>query len=781
MAKVSIIIAAYNVEDYIREAVDSAVGQTLQDIEIICVDDCSTDGTAEILNEYAAKDSRVRVIRHESNKGSLYARHTGAMAARGQYVLFLDGDDYFASDTCDVLYQKMISGGLDILDFGIAPFDSRQNYVDPKTLEAFTKFFLHAPQSIPQNHAELLTACFGKEEIRWNLCGKMYSLQLIQKAYSFFNGERICMAEDMLISFMAFYYAEAYGYLDRGLYHYRIGSGVTANSLPPTEKKMEAMATEYQVHRLLTRWLTPEQQNEKCVDDALDFVYSRTREDVLYSFFCRARPEDCLRYLGAILQYCTLEQFVLDCAEWIATAHVSVVEMIAMRLKECMAFAPQKKNVKTVASFYYRMYNGGVERVMALLAPIWQLAGYQVVIITEEAPSEMDYPLPDGVKRVVFPHTEDGRARVLAWKQILQENSIDAVVYHAWLYENRFLDALSIKLQGAAFILHTHGIATRVDHHPAVDALSDVVLTLSEVDQAWWSALGYRSVYIVNPLTYLPKHVVPSKLENHDALWIGRLSEEKQYLDAFEIAKLVRERIPDFRLHVVGTSKDFDRLKASVENSSLAEYIVLHGYHTDMTEFFQNASVFLFTSILKFEGAPMTITESKVFGLPVVTYELANVSALRNGKGMRIVGQRDYQAAAEQVIQLMEDASLCRELGDEARRSAEELAGLDFVGSWKNIFDLAVAPQEAQAPLYQQPPLHAALRIAMVVVEQNRNFTMKKRKSEEQLIWENGEFAMQNAQYAVMVEEIMRSSSYQLGRKMTALPRMIKTWLQGGK
>ena len=768
MAKVSIIIAAYNVEDYVRETLDSAIGQTMQGIEIICVDDCSTDGTAEILNEYAAKDSRVHVIRHENNQGPFVARHTGIVAATGQYVLFLDGDDCLVPNACDLLCQKIVSCRLDILGFGAALIDSKQSYIDPETMNTFANFFSHAPQSIPKNRAELLTACFGKEDIRWNLLGKMYALPLIQKVYSFFNGERIYMAEDMLISFMAFYYAESYGYLDQCLYCYRIGSGVTANSLPPTVKKIEAMATEYQVYTLLTRWLTPEQQKEKCVADALAFVYARTREDVLYSFFGCARPEDCPRYLEAILQYCTLEQFVLDCAEWIATAHVSVVETIARRLKECAAFAPRKKEVKTVASFYYRMYNGGVERVMALLAPIWQLAGYQVVIITEEAPTEMDYSLPEGVKRVVFPHTEDGRARVLAWKQILQENQIDAVVYHAWLYENRFLDALSIKLQGAAFILHTHGIASRVDHHPAMDALSDVVLALSEVDQAWWSALGYRSVYIVNPLTYLPEHVVPSKLESHDALWVGRISKEKQYLDAFEIARLVREKVPDFRLHIVGTSKDFEQIKACIESSSLADYIVLHGYHTDLTEFFQNASVFLFTSILKFEGAPMTIMESKAFGLPLVTYELANVSVLRAGKGMRIVGQRDYQAAAQQVIQLMEDASLRRELGSEARRSAQEIAGFDFAENWKNIFSMAVAPQEAQSPLYQQAPLDAALRIAMDVVEQNRDPVELQRKSQEQL-------ERENAQYAVMVQEIQNSTAYRLGILLTAFPR----WLKG--
>ena len=90
--KGSIVIPVYNVENYLRECLDSTAGQTLREIEIICVNDGSTDSSPAILEEYAAKDSRF-VIAHQENAGVSAARNRGIDLAKGEYLLFLDGDD----------------------------------------------------------------------------------------------------------------------------------------------------------------------------------------------------------------------------------------------------------------------------------------------------------------------------------------------------------------------------------------------------------------------------------------------------------------------------------------------------------------------------------------------------------------------------------------------------------------------------------------------------------------------------------------------------------------
>jgi glycosyltransferase involved in cell wall biosynthesis len=93
MPKVSVIIPVYNVEAYLRQCLDSVVNQTLKDIEMICVDDGSTDSSAEILKEYAKKDERIRVLT-QSNSGAGAARNAGLVSAKGKWLYFLDGDDF---------------------------------------------------------------------------------------------------------------------------------------------------------------------------------------------------------------------------------------------------------------------------------------------------------------------------------------------------------------------------------------------------------------------------------------------------------------------------------------------------------------------------------------------------------------------------------------------------------------------------------------------------------------------------------------------------------------
>lgn len=98
MPKVSVIVPCYNMAPYIAQCLDSITSQKLKDIEIICVDDKSTDDTPVILNNYAARDARIRVITQPENRGVATARNTAIDAARGDFISFIDGDDFLPDD-----------------------------------------------------------------------------------------------------------------------------------------------------------------------------------------------------------------------------------------------------------------------------------------------------------------------------------------------------------------------------------------------------------------------------------------------------------------------------------------------------------------------------------------------------------------------------------------------------------------------------------------------------------------------------------------------------------
>jgi len=111
--KVSVIIPVYNTEKYLRECLDSVVNQTLKDIEIICIDDGSTDNSLNILKEYASKDNRF-VILEQKNQGAGAARNKGLEIAKGEYLSFLDSDDYFESNMLEKMYNSVILNNTDI-------------------------------------------------------------------------------------------------------------------------------------------------------------------------------------------------------------------------------------------------------------------------------------------------------------------------------------------------------------------------------------------------------------------------------------------------------------------------------------------------------------------------------------------------------------------------------------------------------------------------------------------------------------------------------------------
>lgn len=121
---ISVIIPAYNVEDYIEEAIDSVLNQPFKEIELIAVNDGSTDRTGELLNSYREKDQRVYVI-HQKNKGVSAARNAGLKQANGTYIHFLDSDDKISKKTYSYIYSQYKKYNCDIIGFSMKAFHDK--------------------------------------------------------------------------------------------------------------------------------------------------------------------------------------------------------------------------------------------------------------------------------------------------------------------------------------------------------------------------------------------------------------------------------------------------------------------------------------------------------------------------------------------------------------------------------------------------------------------------------------------------------------------------------
>ena len=102
---VSIVVPVYNVECYVEECLQSVCSQTYENLEIICIDDVGSDKSMDIVRLYATKDSRINIVEHEKNKGLAEARNTGLRNLSGDYVFFLDSDDFLSVDAIERLVR----------------------------------------------------------------------------------------------------------------------------------------------------------------------------------------------------------------------------------------------------------------------------------------------------------------------------------------------------------------------------------------------------------------------------------------------------------------------------------------------------------------------------------------------------------------------------------------------------------------------------------------------------------------------------------------------------
>ena len=210
---VSVIVPVYNVEQYLPQCLDSIVNQTLKNIEIICVNDSSTDNSLNILNHYAEKDPRIKVVT-QPNGGAGAARNRGLSLAAGKYLSFLDSDDFFEPDMLELAYNKAVC---DKADFVV--FQSDQYYTDRKEFVSvpWTLREKEIPPYTPFNHRQMTDNIF-KVFVGW-AWDKLYDREFVEKNHLRFQEQRT--SNDMLFVFSGVAVAKRISVVKKVLAHQR--------------------------------------------------------------------------------------------------------------------------------------------------------------------------------------------------------------------------------------------------------------------------------------------------------------------------------------------------------------------------------------------------------------------------------------------------------------------------------------------------------------------------------------------------------------------------------
>ena len=177
---ISVVVPVYNVEAYLNRCIDSIIGQTYKNLEIIIIDDGSTDKSSQICDEYLTVDTRITVV-HQENKGLSNARNTGIKHSKGKYISFVDSDDYLDLRFIELLYSSMIAQNADIVVCDIRSFDAYTSEFFPHTRKINNCFV----------DTDKIFELMMKVDYPWlytMTCNKLYSRRLFDKA-SFPDGK----------------------------------------------------------------------------------------------------------------------------------------------------------------------------------------------------------------------------------------------------------------------------------------------------------------------------------------------------------------------------------------------------------------------------------------------------------------------------------------------------------------------------------------------------------------------------------------------------------------
>jgi glycosyltransferase involved in cell wall biosynthesis len=204
--KVSIIIPVYNAEKYLRQCIDSVIQQTYRDLEIILVDDGSTDNSGKICDEYAIKDSRIKVF-HINNSGVSFARNKGIQESSGQYLMFVDSDDYIDLNMVEILISEISQSKSDLVICGYTTV-THENYIKSQCKKAFLKGKKEISNYIIKNyHPGYINSP----------CNKLYRKDLIKHYFD----ENQSLGEDLLFNIDYLKSVNSINCINDCLYYYR--------------------------------------------------------------------------------------------------------------------------------------------------------------------------------------------------------------------------------------------------------------------------------------------------------------------------------------------------------------------------------------------------------------------------------------------------------------------------------------------------------------------------------------------------------------------------------
>lgn len=693
---VAVIVPVFNDEEYIEQCLESVKNQTADFWEAWIIDDCSTDDSLNIVRNFCVDDPRFHILENEKNSSAWVCRSKGIMSASDsvKYIMFADADDTLALNAVERAFELMEQDPVDILHFGTNSDNCGKKYLE----------YLQPPRK--KLYGREVFDSFVERSFEGHLWNKMFDAQLLRDTVNHVGAELyLPKAQDKVLYWAVCKQRENITYrgVSDKLYNYNFGQGVEGGKSEITLEQYRQYLYQANAENVITDIMN------ECPDELEEYGdimeksrYNLARHSARNWFrVCKDEKKDALeeaakfwnRPLDSARLVCALAEF-----SWNNNMELSQIA------READIFKITKKpdDIKVIGTYYHRMDNGGIQRVIAELVKLWHGSGYKIVVFTDNDPQPEDYELPEYVTRVRIDRPASKCAagnyfeRGMSFAGLIQEYNVDCMVYHSYFSDVLLYDTLICKSMNVPFVLYYHNVFSRYLRYgdtkfssiPEYCKLADALVCLDKTSENWWKCFNGNVHTVLNPLTFDLESAPVADRDNHNILFLGRLVEEAKHpLDSIEIIAKVVERIPDAKLYIVGTGekKYLEQLNKRIDELSVQDSVILCGFDNDVAKYYLDSSVFLCCS--SHEGFPMTLVECASFGLPLIMYDLPYLTITENNNGIISVPQRDTDAAAEEICRLLENRDALISTGNAGRAYLEEMYKADIGTQWDNIFD----------------------------------------------------------------------------------------------
>lgn len=439
MPKISILIPVYNVESYLPECLDSIINQTEKDIEIICVDDASTDASLRILEKYASLDKRIIIFRHMENKGLCQTRKDAVKISSGEYIMFLDSDDYLSLNACEELYTAIENANVDFLQFG-ARILTNENVSEELFL--WTTNFMEAETTRIEDD-ELLKACFIDHKFNCNLVNKIWKADICKKAYDKILEGHYVSAEDRYAVFLLCYYAKSYFGVKDKYYHYRLGVGITGGD-HLDYKRFESRCKGSIIANIIKTFL-----EEEHMDIIFKNEYEAFRNDILWDCV------DCWHNKLDKNSWTTGYELLIQ--YWGVELVVGAIGMRYFEEQNDILKRSRKKRVYHVAIYYRHIGYNAMDDVLKHYIAHAEYKEETVYLLTDQDTLEKGDTYMNRPLFHMWPATlanwDEYQKRCNDFYCLLIDNHIQKVYYLSPTSHVRGLDELTVKSAGIEFAL----------------------------------------------------------------------------------------------------------------------------------------------------------------------------------------------------------------------------------------------------------------------------------------------------------------------------------------